>query len=506
MTRFLNGLSLRGWQLADLRSAAREFIPRTAAARDTLAIGLICAFVYLISQWLNLFEQVSTFVTYYEDWGLDELFNVAVALVLALVVFGHRRNRELKAEIKARGAAEAQALKLARHDPLTGLPNRRALSEHLDEALEQTLAQGARVAVLMLDLDGFKQVNDTHGHAVGDRALMAATDRIRGAMRDGSTLARFGGDEFAIVIAKLNSLDGPTKLSRRIVSAFAEPIVIGDITLTLGIGIGIAIAPDDGTGSDELMRRADRALYRAKAEGPSSVRFFEAEMDAHIEERMRLERELRAAIGSRSIVPYFQPIVSLDGNRIIGFEALARWKSPTSGNVPPGVFIPIAEEAGLIATLSDQLLRQACIAARNWPKDLTLSFNISPVQLRDKTLGLRILSILGQTGFDPHRLELEITESALVEDIGIAESVIDQLRGAGVHIALDDFGTGYATLSQLLALRLDKIKIDRSFVERLGKDNESAVVVRAIIGLANGFGLITTAEGIEEKDQLTYLK
>jgi EAL domain-containing protein (putative c-di-GMP-specific phosphodiesterase class I) len=266
------------------------------------------------------------------------------------------------------------------------------------------------------------------------------------------------------------------------------------------------MAPDDGTEPDELVRRADRALYRAKADGRSAIRHFESNMDAHVERRMLIERELRSALSSGAIVSYYQPIVSLDGDRILGFEALARWQHPTLGFVPPNVFIPIAEESGVIDTLSDLLLRQACRDASQWPKEMTLSFNISPVQLQDQTLGLRILAILGETGFDARRLELEITESALVDHAGVAQTVINQLRDVGVRIALDDFGTGYATLSQLLALHVDKLKIDRSFVDRLGKDDESAVIVRAIIGLASGFGLTTTAEGIEDRSQLDYLK
>jgi EAL domain-containing protein (putative c-di-GMP-specific phosphodiesterase class I) len=229
-------------------------------------------------------------------------------------------------------------------------------------------------------------------------------------------------------------------------------------------------------------------------------------MDAHVERRIQIERELRCAIASDSIVPHYQPLVSLDGNRVIGFEALARWESKNLGYIPPDVFIPIAEEARLINSLSARLLRRACLDASVWPDTFVLAFNVSPVQLRDPTLGLRILLILGQTGFSPRRLEIEITESALVENIEVARTVIDELRKAGVRIALDDFGTGYATLSQLLSFHLDKIKIDRSFVSRLDKSEDGRVIVRAVLGLAKGFGLTTTAEGVEQPEQLAYLK
>jgi predicted signal transduction protein with EAL and GGDEF domain len=278
------------------------------------------------------------------------------------------------------------------------------------------------------------------------------------------------------------------------------------VTADFGVGIGIAIAPNDGVHADELVRRADRALYRAKAAGRSSVRFFEPEMDTHVERRIQIERDLRSAIATNSIVPHYQPLVSLDGNRIIGFEALARWENGVLGFIAPDVFIPIAEETGLINLLSDQPFRRACFDANAWPATFVLAFNVSPVQLRDPTLGLRLLSILGQTGFSPRRLEIEITESALVENIGVAQTVIDDLRQAGVRIALDDFGMGYATLSQLLSFHLDKIKIDRSFVSRLDKSEDSQVIVRAILGLAKGFGLTTTAEGVEDAGQLAFLK
>jgi predicted signal transduction protein with EAL and GGDEF domain len=254
-----------------------------------------------------------------------------------------------------------------------------------------------------------------------------------------------------------------------------------------------------------MLQRADRALYRAKAEGRSCIRFFEPDMDAHVERRVAIETELRAAVAAKTIVLYYQPLVAFEGRRVVGFEALARWKSDKFGWVAPDLFIKVAEEIGIISELGDQLLRRACLDARAWPPELTLAFNISAVQLRDPTIGLRVLTILAETGFSPRRLELEITETALVDNIKIAQAVTGQLRQAGVRIALDDFGTGYATLSQLLSLKLDRIKIDRSFVDRLGKDKESTTIVRAVLGLADGFDLETTAEGIETDEQLAEL-
>jgi predicted signal transduction protein with EAL and GGDEF domain len=341
---------------------------------------------------------------------------------------------------------------------------------------------------------------------VGDKALRQFADRVSSVLRAGTLFARIGGGEFAIFKPKIESLDEPTNLARRIASAVAEPFLIENIEAEFGVGIGIAIAPGDSVNSDELVRRADRALCRAKATGRSTVRFFEPDMDARVEQRIQLERELRSAIVADILRPHYQPLVSLEDNDIIGFEALARWKSDTLGHIPPDVFIPMAEEIGLINALGNQLFRRACLDAKMWPDTFTLAVNVSPVQLRDPTLGLRILSILGQTGFNPRRLEVEITEGALIGNLVVAQTVIDELRQAGVRIALDDFGTGYATLSQLLSFRLDKIKIDRSFVSRLGENDDSKVIIRATLGIAKGFGLTTTAEGVEDIEQCSYLK
>src|ERR1035437_776810 len=473
--------------------------------RDTVFLLGIAALSYVGAHNYDLAPKLFQLGIDYADWELDDIIFVAFVMSIAIMIYVFRRYRDISKQIKSRISAEAEARNLARHDPLTGLPNRRFFEETLAESLRTTNATH-RVAVLMLDLDGFKVVNDTHGHAVGDKALSEFAHRVSVIVRADAFLARVGGDEFTIIMPNIGSLDDPTNLARRIAASVAEPFVIGDVTAEFGVGIGIAIAPNDGVHADELVRRADRALYRAKAAGRSSVRFFEPEMDTHVERRIQIEQDLRRAIASNDIVPHYQPVVSLDGNRIIGFEALARWENGDLGFVPPDVFIPIAEETGLINSLGDQLFRRACLDASAWPPTFVLAFNISAVQLRDPTLGLRLLSILGQTGFSPRRLEIELTESALVENIGIAQTVNDQLRQAGVRIALDDFGTGYATLSQLLSFHLDKIKIDRSFVSSLDKSEDSKVIVRAIIGLAKGFGLTTTAEGVEDAGQLAYLK
>jgi diguanylate cyclase (GGDEF)-like protein len=509
----LYGLRIKGFfnmkvltRLADaFPSPGRWLDWRRRDVRDAIIIAGLAIFAFVVGTINDLTLALFQFGIDHADQEADDIIFVVFILGIAMTVFGFRRFQDLSREIKARTTAERVARDLARHDPLTGLPNRRFFEEKLDEYLEAVCATH-QMAVFMLDLDGFKAVNDTYGHVAGDKALTEFSRRVSKVLRPGTFLARIGGDEFAIIKPKIDSLDDPTNLARRIAAAVAEPFIIDGVTAEFGVGIGVAVTPNDGTDPDELVRRADRALYRAKAAGRSCVCFFETEMDAHVERRMQIERELRSAVAADAIVPYYQPLVSLDDNRIVGFEALARWESDSQGYIGPDVFIPIAEESGLMPLLSRQLLRRACLDAKAWPSTFTLAFNISPVQLRDPTVGLRILSILAETGFSPRRLEIEITETALVENIAVAQAVIDELRASGIRIALDDFGTGYSTLGQLLSFRLDKIKIDRSFVSRLNESNDGQVIVRAILGLAKGFGLTTTAEGIEDALQLAYLK
>jgi len=475
------------------------------ATLDAIVISIFSAILFSVEYFYDLAPQLFQFALEYRDFEVDNLIFVGFVTSFALAIFCYRRMRELAVEMKARRLAELEAKKLARHDPLTGLANRRFFVEALGEVLQTTTAS-SRLAVLMLDLDGFKSVNDAYGHAVGDQTLIEFAQRVSAIMRGGAIFTRIGGDEFAVILPDINSLDGPAALARRIVGAVAEPFSIGPISASVGVGVGIAIAPSDGMDPELLVQRADRALYRAKSEGRSCIRFFEADMDAHVERRIAIETALRAAVAAKTIVPYYQPVVAFAGRRVVGFEALARWKSDKFGWVAPDLFITVAEEIGIIGELGDQLLRQACLDARAWPAELTLAFNISAVQLRDPTLGLRVLAILAETGFNPRRLELEITETAVVDNMKMALEITRQLRQAGVRIAVDDFGTGYATLSQLLSLKLDRIKIDRSFVDRLGKDKESTTIVRAVLGLASGFSLETTAEGIENDEQLASLR
>lgn len=432
-------------------------------------------------------------------------FQEAIALgavfIAAIAYFGWRRMAEQEREIARRIAAEIRAHELAHTDALTGLANRRQFEHSLREAVASPPGAESVHAMLMLDLNGFKKINDVYGHQAGDDVLVVVAQRLSAAMRDGDLLARLGGDEFAVIARHLAGPEGATSIAIRILKSFESPIELGPNHHRVGAGIGLALIPKDGMSAEEVLRKADIALYRAKVEKQSACRFFEEEMDRHTREREFLERELAAAIETNVVRPWYQPIVDLRTQRVIAFEALARWTHPTLGNIPPDRFIPIAEDCGLIRDLSDHLLRCACKDAACWPGDVMLSFNISPAQLKETTLGLRILGILGESGLSPRRLEIEITESAIVRDLDAAKVVLSDLRGAGVRIALDDFGTGYSSLYHLRNFKFDAIKIDRSFVGNMISENESAEIVRALMGLGQGLGLVTTAEGIEASEQ-----
>jgi diguanylate cyclase (GGDEF)-like protein len=474
--------------------------------RDTVLIFGFVAVAAGCLTYLGVVDRVQALAAVHERSTLADLWLVTSLFGAALIIVIHRRNRHLQDENRARQAAERDAWKLARHDTLTGLPNRTYFAEMVTAALLRVHETDTRAAVLMFDLTGFKAVNEIYGRHTGDRALLEISQGISAILDPGTIFARIGGDEFAILEPQIATREDPLRLAHIIVEAIGRASVAGDTAGTLGACIGITIAPEDGTQVDAILRRVDIALRLAKQSGRGAIRFFEPAMNERDETRAWIERGLRTALPKNAIMPYYQPLVTLKDNVILGFEMLARWDSPDFGPVPPEVFISIAEETGLIRELGDRLLRQACRDAQEWPSHMILAINVSPRQLHDKTLGLRILNILSDTGFAPHRLEVEITESALVGDIEVARKVIEDLRNAGVRIALDDFGTGYATLSQLVALRFDKIKIDRSFVARLGNDTDSTVIVRAIIGLGQGLGLVAIAEGIEDSAQCDALR
>jgi diguanylate cyclase (GGDEF)-like protein len=417
---------------------------------------------------------------------------------------------------EATRSAQEHAQALARHDALTGLPNRRVFASELREALSPSSADAVRVSVLMIDLDRFKPVNDLFGHGVGDLLLCEVARRLREAVRKVDTVARLGGDEFAI-ICREEERSFPTEtiaIAQRILGVLSGPMRVGTDTVEIGASIGIATYPDggtkvpdqlDGPDPDELLRAADIAMYDAKRGGRGTFRFFAKSMDADLRARAALESDLRVAVAEGCIKPYYQPLVSIPDGTVYGFEVLARWSHTERGFVSPDVFIPLAEQLGLIADLTWQVLRQACRQAANWPKDIRLSVNISPIHLKDPSLPTRLLTILNQEGIAPDRLEVEVTESALVSDIDGAKLILSALQAVGIKVALDDFGTGYSSLYHLRELKFDKVKIDRSFVQQMEQSDQSRQIVDAIIGLARNLQLPTIAEGVEDQAIMDHL-
>ena len=437
---------------------------------------------------------------------LAELMIVAIALGVSLFV-AVRRGRMQAREVARRTDAEALARQLALNDPLTGLPNRRQFDATVAAAIAAPPSAGMSHAVLLMDLNGFKSINDTYGHPAGDAVLQQLGTRLSAAVRETNDhVARLGGDEFGVVATHVRSAEDANTIALRILSALDEPVVCEFGEFRLGAGIGIALFPHDGDTASELVRRADVALYRAKAQPGFAISFFEEQMDTQLRERAAIETELRLAIEAEQIRPHYQPIVTLSSNKILGFEALARWTHRSLGEIPPDRFIPLAESCGLMRVLGDQLLRAACLDASAWPADTVLSFNVSPAQLRDPTYGVRVLAILAETSLPASRLELEITENAMVSDLELATNSLGVLREAGVRIALDDFGTGYSSLYHLRNFKFDRIKIDRSFVGNMAQESESAAIVKALLGLAHGLGVPVTAEGIESSAQLDSLE
>ena len=407
-------------------------------------------------------------------------------------------NETLSAEISEREAAEARAQSLARHDPLTGLANRRHFLEELDRRIALVGSEENAFALMFVDLDRFKPINDVHGHAIGDQLLQVIGTRLMACIRDDSFAARLGGDEFAVLIEGPGGREAVAAAARRILHELSAPILVNGLKLTVGASIGISLCPEDGRDAAELLQRGDAAMLRAK-EDRGAYKFFDSSIDEELKSKAALETELRSAIPNGDIVPYFQPVVRVDTGELDGFEVLARWPHRERGMISPVDFIPVAEDAGLVDAMFWALLAQACRKALNAPGEFTLAVNISPSQVRDQWFPEKVLRTLRETGFPAQRLEIEVTESAMIGDVARAKSSLMSLKNQGVRIALDDFGTGYSSLFLLRELPIDKLKIDRSFVARITTDRENATIVGALIGLGKALGLKVTAEGVEDE-------
>jgi diguanylate cyclase (GGDEF)-like protein len=458
------------------------------------------------------------------DGDPDEFFNMVVAAAnagetLTRVVTRNGRSIRVVDQPKQGGGwvatfeditewqrAQEQITHMARHDALTNLPNRTLFREQLEKAL-RLAKRSDQLAVFCLDLDHFKEINDSLGHPVGDALLKEVARRLGECVTEHDTVARLGGDEFAVV--QFCSDCDPSAvalLASHIVEKIGEPYDIGGHQLVVGVSIGISLAPEDGKNPDELLKKADLALYRAKADGRGTYRYFETGMDARAQARRILELDLRAALHRQEFEVYYQPIRDVASDQVVAFEALVRWNHSLRGMISPVNFIPLAEETGLIVQLGDWVLRQACTDASGWPQDVDVAVNLSPVQFKNPNLVSQVKAALQASGLPAHRLELEITESVLLQNSAATLAVLHELRGFGVRISLDDFGTGYSSLSYLRSFPFDKIKIDRSFVSELATRDDSMAIVRAVTGLGKSLGIVTTAEGVETEAQFELLR
>ena len=436
--------------------------------------------------------------------------NVALTVVTVttslLIVMGFSVPAAIASRrIRERWLAEDQIRFLAMHDSLTGLPNRVQLRQHLDRAIARARRHNQLLAVMGLDLDRFKSINDTLGHATGDALLAEVAARLRENVRESDLVGRLGGDEFAIVAEDLETPDDAMRLARRICIALAEPYRVNGHEVTSSASVGIALGPGEGE-ADVLMKNADLALYRAKQDGRNTFRFFEPAMDAALQRRQRLEHDLRQALRKNQLYIDYQPQFDLESGKLTGYEALVRWWHPLEGEIPPTTFVPIAEETGLIAPLGEWILRTSCAYATTWPADTTLAVNLSPAQFKTQDVVALVSRVLAETGLEPHRLELEITEGILLQNTEVVLDALKRLDRLGVSIAMDDFGTGYSSLSYLTKFPVRKIKIDRSFIDTLGQSPQTSAIVSSIVGLGQSLHVTITAEGVETEDQAEILK
>ncbi len=480
----------------------RSFVSRhRQAVKDLsfIAIGTVLALYWAYS--IDIFVTEGAVDARESRIELDELILIGALLSLALLVFSIRQYLAQRREIARRIVAERQVRELAYQDVLTGLPNRRQYDDALRNAIAAPPRAGAEHGVFLLDLNGFKQINDVYGHAVGDEVLIVVAQRLLSAMRGDDIVARFGGDEFAILATHLAGPEAATNVALRVIDALEAPIEAGGVTHRVGAGIGVALVPMDAVTADEALRMSDVALYRAKAERRSAMRFFEPEMDARVRGRAALEAALRAAMEADRIETLYVPTVNLKTREVAGFDAVPRWLDPEHGEVARDRFIAIAEEVGLIHALAERLLRRACETAVSWPAHVKLAVDLYPSQLKDRQWPAHVLRILGETGLSPARLEIEITESALVADTDNARTTLGALRAGGVRISLDNFGSGYSSLYHLRNVQVDKIKIDSSFVQAMGQQQEGAGIMSALIGLGQGFGFTVAADGVSGIEQ-----
>ena len=495
------------------KSHKREIAePLDRAQRDFVALGIaVAALILFVGLGGRVMPQIL------RSWaGVDQppdlLLSNALLLNIALLIFGWRRYAELRREVSVRREAEEKARRLAECDPLTGCRNRRSATPAIEDMIRAAGERQSEVALFLIDLDNFKAINDRFGHKIGDAVLVETAERIARMLPPEAIVARMGGDEFACALPiEAGDRARADRMASDILGAISAPVssedVIVDVTVSMGLATsGQAAHRDTPPGADMLFHWADIAMYHAKKHGRDRCAWFEPQMENDVRFRNALQAALRHGVEKGEFVPYYEQQIDIQTGKLVGFEMLARWKSPEFGVVSPEMFIPLAEEMGVIGQLSECLIRQALKDARAWDETLTLSVNISPVQLRDPWFAQKILRLLAESGFPPHRFEIEITESCLHENIAVVRAIITSLKNQGVCVSLDDFGTGYSSLAQLRALPFDRLKIDRSFVTELAQAGGNSELVSAIVSLGRGLGLPIVAEGIENGEALEVLR
>lgn len=486
-----------------------------SAPRDTrhgywkayLTIALVSAVIFFTLSNVNALALTTAVMGAHESWPGNTVFAALVTAAMASIAVLGVHEHQLRGEIAQRRHAEALAQEAVRYDSLTGISNRALFQEDFSQALALARANRTRLALLVIDVDDFQEVNEVHGHSAGDGVLAILSDRLRTVLRKGEVLARLGADEFAVLFPMgTESTDALFRLAERILKAAREDVEILDHPIQVSVSIGIAKFPRDGDTEAGLLQRAEAALSQAKAAGKGRYALYDRTLDACRRQRLEVAAELREGLERGEIIAHYQPLVDLVSQRIMGFEALARWNHPTRGLLGPAEFIPIIEDEGLAGRLLTAMLRRVCADACNWPADIRVAVNLAPPQLLDPALPQSILDMLAQTGVAPSRIELEITETALLEDFDTARRAMSTLREAGVHMSLDDFGTGYSGLRHLQELPIDKLKIDRSFTSGLGSDAQCRKIVASTLGLASALGVTTVAEGVELPQQVEWLR
>lgn len=476
----------------------KELYKRAArpAVRDAYVLFLLLIACMAIISATDICTRVFAWVAAHPDTEVDSLMLAGILSALGMLIYSIRRSRELKAEVRRRALAEEEAFKLAYRDTLTDLPNRRAFNQHLAEIVA-TRSSDRAVGLLVVDLDIFKSINDAHGHVAGDRVLQQIAGRFRTLQDTDCSIFRLGGDEFAVLLRHRDCVAASEQIAKAMIDLASQPIIDAGLVHYLGASVGIALLPQDATDPDMLFRCADIALYNAKSTGRGRSKRFQAAMSANLLHRVWIEREMRAALGTGVFQPYFQPIVTLDSAGIVGYEMLARWLRADGDDISPEQFIPVAEETGLINELMMQLLDKTFHETRDWPPELWISVNLSPVQLNDRWIAQKLFACLVRNGFAPHRLIIEITENALISNPVIAREIIESLRNQGIRVALDDFGTGHSSLHHLRMLPFNKLKIDRSYIQAITTNEDARNLVAGIISLARHLGLKVIAEGVE---------